>query len=276
MLDMCLRGLSGASLCAVSTTREPFSMPIQYLRGFTMPERTDEANRRLGRSLAFVAGAANAGGFLAVGQYTSHMSGIASTFADSLALGSIETAVTCVASLLSFLCGAATSAILINWGRRRALTSLYAMPLMLEAVLLLCFGLLGSHLEGHRVLFVPATVALLCFVMGLQNAMITKISKAEIRTTHVTGLVTDLGIELGKLFYWNASRGDGAPDPLFVRGDRQKLVLLASLLAAFVCGGLAGAIGFKHLGFVSTVPLATVLLALAAVPLMDDVLGQRD
>jgi len=38
---------------------------------------------------------------------------------------------------------------------------------------------------------------LLCFIMGLQNAVITKISHAEIRTTHVTGLVTDVGIELG-------------------------------------------------------------------------------
>jgi uncharacterized membrane protein YoaK (UPF0700 family) len=65
---------------------------------------------------------------------------------------------------------------------------------MLEALLLLCFGLLGANLEQHRWLFVPATVALLCFAMGLQNAMITEISKAEIRTTHVTGLVTDIGI----------------------------------------------------------------------------------
>lgn len=246
-------------------------MPIHYLRGFTAPERTDEANRRLGRSLAFVAGAANAGGFLAVGQYTSHMSGVVSSMADNFALGEIGLASAGLASLISFLCGAATSAVMINWGRRHALRSLYAMPLMLEAALLLIFGFLGSNLEGHRVLFVPATVALLCFVMGLQNAMITKISKAEIRTTHVTGLVTDIGIELGKLAYWNRTRRHEHP----VRADRQRLALLASLLTAFFCGGLAGALGFKHMGFVSTVPLATLLVALAAVPLMDDMLGQR-
>ena len=64
-------------------------MPIDYLRAFTDPDRTDEANRRLGRSLAFVAGAANAGGFLAVGQYTSHMSGMVSTTTDALALGEL-------------------------------------------------------------------------------------------------------------------------------------------------------------------------------------------
>ncbi|GLU33179.1 YoaK family protein [Trinickia caryophylli] len=249
-------------------------MPIHYLRGFTAPERTVETNRRLGRSLAFVAGAANAGGFLAVGQYTSHMSGIVSSMPDSVAVGDIGMAAAGLASLVSFLVGAATSAVMINWGRRRELRSLYAMPLLLEASLLLIFGLLGSNLEGHRVLFVPATVALLCYVMGLQNAMITKISKAEIRTTHVTGLVTDIGIELGKLIYWNSARSGSMNDAAFVRCDRQRLALLASLLAAFVGGGLAGAIGFKHLGFVSTLPLATILVALAVVPLMDDVMGQ--
>ncbi|WNC88832.1 YoaK family protein [Paraburkholderia sp. FT54] len=247
-------------------------MPINYLRGFTAPERTDVTNRRLGRSLAFVAGAANAGGFLAVGQYTSHMSGIVSSLADNAVLGDASLFVSGLSSLFSFLVGAAASAILINWGRRRNLHSVYATPLAIEAILLLCFGLLGSNLEHHRVLFLPATVCVLCFVMGLQNAMITKISRSEIRTTHVTGLVTDVGIELGKMLYWNTRSiaGEG-----IVKADKQKLALLGSLLLSFIAGGLAGAIGFKYLGFVSSVPLAIVLLTLAVVPLVDDVRGER-
>lgn len=249
-------------------------MPINYLRGLTKPERSDAANLRLGRSLAFVAGAANAGGFLAVGQYTSHMSGIVSSLADNLTLGEINAVVTGLSSLLSFLFGAATSAMVINWGRRRQMHSLYAMPLMLEATLLICFGLIGTNLEAHRVLFVPVTVCLLCYVMGLQNAMITKISKAEIRTTHVTGLVTDIGIELGKLFYWNLGDAAAATGGA-IRADREKLRLLGSLLLSFLAGGLTGAIGFKHLGFVATIPLAIVLLTLAAVPVVDDMLAQR-
>jgi len=258
-------------LCEPLPDTELIRMPINYLRGFTAPERSDVANRRLGRSLAFVAGAANAGGFLAVGQYTSHMSGIVSSLADNVALGDMNVAVAGLSSLLSFLVGAATSAILINWGRRRRLQSQYAMPLMLEASLLLIFGVLGSNLESHHVLFVPATVCLLCYVMGLQNAMITKVSKAEIRTTHVTGLVTDIGIELGKLFYWNV----GAMPGNLVCGDRQKLKLLGSLLLSFLVGGLTGAVGFRHLGFASTVPLAIVLVTLAVVPIVDDVRGYR-
>jgi uncharacterized membrane protein YoaK (UPF0700 family) len=247
-------------------------MPIAWLRAFTTPERTDAANRRLGRSLAFVAGAANAGGFLAVGQYTSHMSGIVSSMGDNLALGEIGLLLSGLASLTCFLAGAATSAVLINWGRRLPLRSHYGLPLVLEAVLLVCFGLLGANLEHHRVLAVPATVGLLCFVMGLQNAMVTKISRAEIRTTHVTGLVTDIGIELGKLFYVNLRPVEDA-EP--VKADRAKLRLLASLLGAFFAGGVCGAIGFKAVGFAATVPLALVLLVLAAVPLVDDIARQR-
>jgi len=246
-------------------------MPIKYLRGFASPVRTDANNRRLGRWLAIVAGAANAGGFLAVGQYTSHMTGIVSSMADNLALGEIGLAAAGLSALVAFLLGAATSAILINWGRRRRAQSLYATPLLLEAALLLCFGLIGSTLGHHRLLFVSATVGVLCFVMGLQNAIITKISRAEIRTTHVTGLVTDIGIELGKLVYWN-SVDMSMPD---VRADRRKLALLSSLLGMFFVGGLVGAVGFGHFGFLSTLPLAGVLLTLAAVPLLDDIVGKR-
>ncbi|MQA39995.1 YoaK family protein [Rugamonas aquatica] len=244
-------------------------MPMHYLRALTSPQRTDISNRRLGRSLAFVAGAVNAGGFFAVGQYTSHMSGIVSALADNAALGEVRLLAAGLASLLAFLLGAAVSAILINWGRRRGAQSQYALPLIVEAALLLCFGLMGARLDASGQ--ISAIVALLCFVMGLQNAIVTKVSRAEIRTTHVTGLVTDIGIELGKLFFWNSS---ALADR--VVADRGKLRLLSSLLAMFLLGGLAGAFGFKYLGFIVTVPLALALLSLAIIPVVDDLLHAKN
>jgi uncharacterized membrane protein YoaK (UPF0700 family) len=247
-------------------------MPILFLRRLTGKERTTESNRQLGLSLAFVAGAANAGGFLAVHQYTSHMTGIVSSMADDLALGSILPALAGLGALLSFIAGAACSAILINWARNRQLQSEYAMSLMLEAALLLCFGFLGGNLALHMGLFVPVTVMLLCFIMGLQNAIITKLSKAEIRTTHVTGLVTDIGIELGKLFYWN--RVDDKSTKFRVIANRQKLRLLLMLLLMFFAGGVIGAVGFKRIGFLSTIPLAIILMLLAAVPVLDDLIDK--
>lgn len=145
------------------------------------------------------------------------------------------------------------------------------LPLLVEAALLLLFGLLGSHLALWEAFFMPVTVILLCFIMGLQNAMITKLSGAEIRTTHMTGIVTDLGIELGKLFYWNRSKVDA--DVYAVIANREKLRIHGTMLASFFVGGLTGAIGFKHVGYASTVPLAAALVALAIVPVADDVLA---
>ena len=230
--------------------------------------RTRRANRQLGGLLAFVAGAINAGGFLAVQRYTSHMTGVISAVADDVVLGQAALAMAGVSSLLAFLFGAATTAVLVHWARRRELHSEFALSLMVEALLLLLFGLLGANLELFVDVFVPSTVLLLCFIMGLQNAIVTKISKAEIRTTHMTGVVTDLGIELGRLLYWN--RTHEAELEHFVRADRDKLAIHATILGLFFGGGLVGATAFKAIGFSSTVPIAALLMAIAVPPLMLD------
>lgn len=243
-------------------------MPIRYARSLTTEERTARSDRHLGYALAFVAGAANAGAFLAVGLYTSHMTGLVSSIADNLALGHSTLALGALSAVLSFLLGAMTSAVMINFARRRALRSLYALPLLLEALLLLAFGVLGASLSVVPGLFVPATVMLLCFMMGLQNAVITKISGSVVRTTHLTGVITDLGIELGRLLYWN--RSSRSPEEHVV-ADRDRLRVLALLCAFFLLGGLSGALGFKHVGYASTIPLAAVLVALSIVPVLDDV-----
>ncbi|PQZ67567.1 hypothetical protein CQ050_17005 [Achromobacter sp. MYb9] len=245
-------------------------MAIPYLRRLTAVSRSPQANRHLAYFLTFTAGAVNAGGFLAVQQYTSHMSGIVSMMADHMALGGMIVVLQGLAALLSFLAGAAGSAFLINFGRRSRLSSEYALPLLLEAVLLLAFGLLGANLETLRWFYVPGTVMLLCYIMGLQNAMITKVSRSEIRTTHVTGMVTDIGIELGKLFYWNVAKSDAHAMPP-VRADRGKLTVLSLMVTLFFVGGVTGAYSFFHFGFGSTWPLALLLTLLAMVPITDDI-----
>jgi len=247
---------------------EEVSMPVPYLRRLTGSNRSQTANRQLAHFLAFIAGAANAGGYVAVKQYTSHMSGIVSAMADATAVRDLGWLAAGTSALLAFLAGAACTAILVNWGRRRDLNSEYALPLMVEAGLLLCFGLTGARLERHEWFVLPATVALLCFTMGLQNAIITKISQAEIRTTHLTGMVTDIGIELGKAMYWNRRATNS--ERTAVEADMDKLWLLTSLVGLFFIGGVVGAVGFKHVGFIATLPLAVVLLMLGVVPVVDD------
>jgi uncharacterized membrane protein YoaK (UPF0700 family) len=254
-------------MSAQSTKPEPRDFTIRSMKTIAATERTGGADTLLGIALTFVAGAINAGGFLAVGQYTSHVSGIFSSMADNLALGSLALVGLGLAAFLPFVMGAACSAMLINWGRRHHLGSRYAMPLMLEAFLLLGFGILG-WLAHPSPAFATLAVPLLCFIMGLQNATVTKISGARMRTTHVTGIVTDIGIELGKLAYWN--RNPDNPDR--VLADRGKLRLLVLLLVSFFIGGVTGAIGFNQIGFLFSLPFAALLFLLSGPPLMDDLL----
>ncbi len=242
-------------------------MPIKYARRLSGRKRSVETNRHLGFMLAFVAGATNAGAYLAVKLYTSHMTGMVSSMADNLVLGNNDFALSAFGGVVSFLTGAATTAFMVNFARRRHMHSEFAFPLMLEALLMLCFGLLGSQLSLVKGMFVPATVMLLCFMMGLQNAVITKLSNAVIRTTHLTGIITDLGIELGKLFYWNRHLLDASDD---VVADRDRLNVLSILTISFFGGGIFGALGFKYIGYAMTIPLALLLILLAVVPAIDD------
>ena len=239
-------------------------MPLHYLTRLTATPRVGAADLHIGLILATVAGALNAGGFLAIGFYTSHITGAVSAFADELVLGNFAVAGIAVASWLAFAAGAATTALLVNYLRRAGARNPYALPLLAEAALILLFGAFGGTLTGHAFFDVTLAVVTLCFTMGLQNALITKISRAEIRTTHMTGLTTDIGIELGKLLYWNRRRTPDGPAP--VRADLRKLRMHASLVAAFTLGGIAGALCFTYAGFISTVPLAVALAAIALAP----------
>lgn len=108
------------------------------------------------------------------------------------------------------------------------------------------------------------TIMLLCFTMGLQNAIITKLSNAVIRTTHLTGMVTDIGIALGRIA--SASRISGET----ITPELTSLRLLTSLVALFFVGGVTGALGFRYVGFLFTLPLSVILVLLAAMPVIDD------
>lgn len=237
-------------------------------RHLTGARRTESGNRGLGYLLAFVAGAINAGGFLAVQQYTSHMTGIVSEMADLIAVGQYRIALFGLACLATFIGGAACTALLVNYARRRQLQSEYAIPLLLEASLLMVFGIFGTQIGATQGAFVTVTILLLCFVMGLQNAVITKISGAVIRTTHVTGIATDLGIDLGRWLFRKAAGGMVAASP-------QRMPMLAILLVSFFVGGLVGAIGFQALGYAATLPLAAALVAAAITPVFDDVKDRK-
>ncbi|MFN4062513.1 MAG: YoaK family protein [Paracoccus hibiscisoli] len=227
--------------------------PSRSARMLVTSRRSSGNDLILATILAFIAGAANAGGFFALGQYTSHMTGYLSFLADNIAIANLWIAAVSALAIGAFVVGAGFSAILINWARNHAVRQQYALPIAVQGGFLACFAA-GGLLSGEvGRLF---ALACLCFIMGMQNATITKISGARIRTTHATGMVTDIGIELGRAVYGRLRPGDA------VAADRIKLRILLQLVGAFLLGGVLGAIGYGMVGFLFSLPLAAVLLAL--------------
>jgi uncharacterized membrane protein YoaK (UPF0700 family) len=235
----------------------------RYLLDAAGPARTPRANRHLAILLALIAGMLNSVGFVAVSVYTSHMTGLLASVADHAVLGSWDVVRVGAAAITAFTVGAACCALLFNWGRRRAMRSRFANVLVLEAVLVLIFGALADRLTWSHRAWVYITV--LGFTMGLQNAIITKISQSQIRTTHVTGMITDIGIELGKLAY-RSRLSDVEP----VRADLGKLGTLTAIVLSFFGGSALGAWGYAQLGFRVLLAPALLLLVAAAPPLLAD------
>ncbi len=227
--------------------------------------RDSRADRYLAWSLAGIAGALNTAGFYAAGLYSSNMTGNISAAADHLALADLGVAATYLALVATFISGAAVSSLLINAGRRRRTTGIYALSILAEAVLLTGLASADLWLTGRAREQLLAYG--LSFLMGLQNAVVTRISNARVRTTHITGMVTDIGIELGNLvdLAWHRRsqrESDEASDY-----NEGKLWLHGFTVISFVGGGVFGVLAYKKFGptFLFGAALLLLMLALSGI-----------
>ena len=187
------------------------------------------------------AGFINAVGFLGVHHRgLSHVTGQVTMVSIQLADSGGTAAFKTVSVGLWFFAGAILSGIIVQRPELSRRGRRYGVAMVVEGVVLSVatwFLVRGSDRGEY----------LAAMAVGLQNAMATSYSGAVLRTTHMTGIVTDLGILLG---HWIRR------EPL----DTRKFRLLAELLLGFIVGGLLGALFFHRMGAWSlAVPAATML-----------------
>lgn len=228
--------------------------------------------------LPAVAGAVNASGFLEVGSYTSHMTGHVARMGDELAQGHAHLAWGELGLLLLFLAGAITATVLVERAKRLA-RARYVAPLLVQCAVLSVFaGMAGQHAMDPDLF---ALAGLLCFAMGLQNALVTKISGARVRTTHVTGIVTDIGIESVRLALWlraewrrcDLRQAWGIWRRFLFAQEVRRLRLHVLILTSFFLGAIVGPALFLRYGQVAMMGPCAVLLVLAG---FDFALGIQD
>lgn len=164
-------------------------------------KRSSKHNLRLATILSFVAGIVNITGVLALQTLTTNVTGHFAFFAEEVIKHNYQTAIVYFVFTLFFLVGSFTSNFLAEFVSQKNQELSHVLPITLEIFILSIIGLLGvqsglDSLEGKWMAFG------LLFAMGIQNSLVTKISQSTVRTTHLTGLFTDLGIELSQLFFY--------------------------------------------------------------------------
>jgi uncharacterized membrane protein YoaK (UPF0700 family) len=226
-------------------------------------DRSQHLDRRLAFILAGVAGSLNAAAFHAVGFFSANMTGNVSTVSSLIALGQAWHGAGYLLIVLTFIGGAALSSLTIDLGLRRDIATIYAWVVLAEAGMLVALVLIRLTMaRGHGI---PFLVFGLSFLMGLQNAIVTHISQARVRTTHVSGMATDLGIGLARLIVMPRSdMGDEERATVLL-----KLRLHAGTIACFLIGGILGVLAWRWCGDVSLALSALPLFAMGMAALQD-------
>ncbi len=224
---------------------------------------------RLATTLAWVAGYTNIIAVLACGTVISHASGTTSNFGNHLAMGEWRLAGYSFFLLATFFVGAGVSGFFTELGRRRGWESIYVLPIVGEALLLAIFAVgvefNRSAQSGVTFLWMTAAASL---AMGLQNATITRISNGVVRTTHVTGVVTDLGLETVQMLWWlKDNRQDVPPGSarslvrsVYHHPTARRLALLASILFSFALGACLGTLAHVYAARLAMFPPVAFLL----------------
>ncbi len=212
--------------------------------------RTEKHNLAIASLLSFVAGLVNVVGFFSVNTLTTNVTGHFAFFIDEAFHRNVYLAFNAAFYVFSFFVGAFFSSFVVEIYLRQRENLMFVIPTLVEAFILIGIGLSGSWLVENN----PDIVAFaLLFAMGMQNALVTTISNAVVRTTHLTGLFTDMGIEFSQLFFYRD------------RANRIKLLksirLRLTIIWMFFAGGIAG--GYLHSEFGLNALLFSAFLLLA-------------
>lgn len=196
--------------------------------------RTFIHNRRLAALLSLTAGIVNICGVLSINTLTTNVTGHFAFFAEELVNERYIFALAFLFFILAFLFGAFLSNLLIEIRTKSNPLIAHTAPMGIEIFILSLAGLFGNQWIDAGLKEEYIACALL-FSMGMQNALVTKISRSVVRTTHLTGLFTDLGIELSQLFFYRQA------DELIIlyRSIRLRLVIIVFFFTGCIIGGFA-------------------------------------
>lgn len=213
--------------------------------------------------LAFAAGTVNAGAFLACQRFVTHVTGTVTRIGIDAEMSTWWLVADYAIVLLCFIAGAAASVLFIQAPRHRGRDALWATPLLVVSTILVgvaiagsrgAFGAFGGSVEGARDFLL---LSILAFAMGLQNAAVASTTGNAVRTTHMTGPASDLGVSLGTAIFATGEARMNALRAAAVRGGK----ILGFILGAAAMVPLTHQFHYGAFALASVVILAATALS---------------
>lgn len=210
-------------------------------------KRTFKHNLLLAILFAFAAGIINVFGFVSLGIFTTNITGHVGEFALSFELSKWKAVEQMLLWIVAFGFGSFTSAIIIGLFEKRQPKLSYTLPIVIEISLLLWCFWLNKETPSQA----ARQILILLYAMGLQNGIVSVVSGKVVRTTHLTGMVTDIGIGLGKLLLRIGNK-------IFVL---RSLTLNLSVVISFILGGILSA--FVTINYAENVLIIPIVLLIS-------------
>jgi len=214
--------------------------------------RTFKHNLRLAALLSFIAGLVNIVGVLHLKVLTTNVTGHFAFFAEELVRKNYLLAFIFLLFIFSFLSGAFVASVITEYFAKRDDKSAHKYSMTVEIIILFVIGSAGDYFLNAGYLYAIACVLL--FAMGIQNSLVTQISNSTVRTTHLTGLFTDLGIELSQLFFYKKAEQQ--------HKLKKSIELRIAIIACFFAGCVVGGFLYSVLSFAVLI-IASALLFVA-------------
>jgi uncharacterized membrane protein YoaK (UPF0700 family) len=203
-------------------------------------DRTLKENLLLASSTAFVSGVTNVAGVVAFLAFTSNITGHVANLAKHIVEQNFKEIIVFAVWLLLFLGGAFISNFIIRSLEDKSRYRAHSVPMILEIIILLGVAIYGYHFYDDSMFEREAIIGAILFSMGLQNSLVSNISGGLIKTSHLTGLFTDLGSDLAELVHPRAEAS---------KAVKNKIIIRLTILTFYFFGGIAGGYFFDLYDF---------------------------
>jgi uncharacterized membrane protein YoaK (UPF0700 family) len=216
-------------------------------------DRSLRENLMLASSTAFVSGVLNVAGMVAFLAFSSNITGHVANLANHFVQQNFREVAVFLIWLFMFFSGAFMSHFIVRSLEHKSLYRAHATPVIVEIVILLFVAVYGHHFYQETQLEREIIIGLLLFANGLQNSLVSTVSGGLIKSSHLTGLFTDLGGDIAEWLHPRTERS------IIVKN---KIYLRLTILSFYFVGGIAGGYFFDLYSFAIFYFIPIILLTI--------------